>query len=64
MIPTDARFELYRLQNDCARAGLSYADVIWGMRGPVSEPKSTGAWPFQPVTAQTNITVLRKGKKP
>ncbi len=61
---SDARYELYRLQTDCARAGLSYADVIWGMREAMPPPKASGAWPFQRVTAQTNVTVLRKGKKP
>lgn len=66
MTPTDARRELYRLQTDCERAGLSYADVAWGCRYPTPAPATTGAWPFQRVAAvqAANVTTLKGRRKP
>ena len=61
---SDARFELYRLQTDCIRAGLSYADVIWGMRYPDHALPALDGWPFKRIAAKTNVTVLKGRKKP
>ncbi len=59
-----ARFELYRLQTDCTRAGLSYVDIAWNMRYSTPAPKPSDAWPMQRIVEQpSNITTMTRGRK-